>query len=52
MEVKNIFKGLDMIDKVNDELWTEVHDIGDGARPSSKKRNAKTQNGCLGRLYK
>ena len=27
MEVKNRFKGLDLIDSVPDELWTEVHDI-------------------------
>ena len=26
MEVKNRFKGLDLIDRVPDELWTEVHD--------------------------
>ena len=26
MEVRNRFKGLDLIDKVPDELWTEVHD--------------------------
>ena len=25
MEVKNTFKGLDLIDRVPDELWTEVH---------------------------
>ena len=23
----NIFKGLDLIDRVPEELWTEVHDI-------------------------
>ena len=27
MEVRNRFKGLDLIDRVPDELWTEVHDI-------------------------
>ena len=27
MEVTNRFKGLDLIDRVPDELWTEVHDI-------------------------
>ena len=27
VEVKNRFKGLDLIDRVADELWTEVHDI-------------------------
>ena len=27
MEVRNRLKGLDLIDRVPDELWTEVHDI-------------------------
>ena len=27
MEVRNIFKGLDLIDRLPDELWMEVHDI-------------------------
>ena len=27
LEVTNRFKGLDLIDRVPDELWTEVHDI-------------------------
>ena len=27
MEVKNRFKGLDLIDRVPDELWMELHDI-------------------------
>ena len=27
VEVRNRFKGLDLIDRVRDELWTEVHDI-------------------------
>ena len=27
VEVRNIFKGLDLIDRVPDELWNEVHDI-------------------------
>ena len=26
MEVRNRFKGLDLIDRVPDELWTEVRD--------------------------
>ena len=26
MEVTNRFKGLDLIDRVPEELWTEVHD--------------------------
>ena len=27
VEVRNIFKGLDLIDSVPDELWTEICDI-------------------------
>ena len=27
MEVRNKFKGLDLICRMPDELWTEVHDI-------------------------
>ena len=48
-EVKNRFKGLDLIERVPDELWMEVHDIvrRKGARPSPRNRNAKKQNGCL-----
>ena len=54
MEVRNRFKGLDLIDRVPDELWTEVPDIyrRQGSRPSPRKRNAKKQNGCLRRPYK
>ena len=49
VEVTNRFKGLDLIDRVPDELWMEVHDIvrRKGARPSPRNRNAKKQNGCL-----
>ena len=27
LEVRNRFKGLDLIDRMSEELWTEVHDI-------------------------
>ena len=27
VELRNRFKGLDLIDRVPEELWTEVHDI-------------------------
>ena len=56
VEVRNRFKGLDLIDTVPDELWTGVHDIvmkrRQGSRPSPRKRNAKRQNGCLRRSFK
>ena len=43
MEVRNRFKGLDLINRVPDELWTEVHDLyrRQGLRQSPRKRNAK-----------
>ena len=43
VEVRNIFKGLDLIARVPDELWMEVHDIVQEAviRPSPRNRNAK-----------
>ena len=55
VEVRNRFKGLDLINRMPDELWTEVHDIvhkRQESRPSSWKRNAKKQNVCLRRPYK
>ena len=27
VEIRNRYKGLDLIDRVPDKLWTEVHDI-------------------------
>ena len=43
VKVTNRFKGLDLKDRVPEELWTEVHDIAQaaGSRPSPRKRNAK-----------
>ena len=50
MEVRNRFKGLDLIDRVPDELWNEVHDIvqesGIKAIPMEKKcKKAKRLSG-------
>ena len=45
VEVRNRFKGLDLIDRVPDELWTEVRDIAQetGIKTiPTRKRNAKT----------
>ena len=49
VEVRNRFKGLDLIDRVPDELRTEVCDIVQetGIKTIPVKRNAKKQNGCL-----
>ena len=54
VEVRNRFKALDLIDRVPEELWMEVHDIAQetGIKTSPRKRNAKKQNGCLRRPYK
>ena len=43
MEVRNRFKGLDLIDRVPDELWNEVHDIVQAAviKIISKKKKCK-----------
>ena len=43
MEVKNTFKGLDLIDRVPEELWKEVHDIVQeaGFKTSPKKKKCK-----------
>ena len=46
LEVRNRFKGLDLIDRVSDELWVEVRDIvqetGIKTIPKKKKcKNAK-----------
>ena len=54
VEVTNRFKGLDLIDRVPEELWTEVHDIVQeaGIKTVPKKKKCKRQNGCLRRPYK
>ena len=54
MEVRNRCKGLDLIDRVPDELWMEVHDIVQetGIKTILTKRNAKKQKDCLRRPYK
>ena len=43
VEVRNRFKGLDLIDRVPDELWTEVRDIAQetGIKTIPKKNKCK-----------
>ena len=43
MEVRNRFKGLDLIDRVPDELWTDVCDIvqDTGIKTIPKKKKCK-----------
>ena len=53
MEVRNRFKGLDLIDRVPDELWTEVRDTVQetGIKTISMEKKCKKSKvvvwGCL-----
>ena len=55
VKVRNRLKGLDLIDRVHDELWMEVNGIvqerGNKTIPK-KKKCKKKENGCLRRPYK
>ena len=53
-EVRNRFKGLDVIDRVPEELWMEIRDIVQqtGIKAILKKKKCKRQNGCLKRPCK
>ena len=53
VEVRNRFKGLDLIDRVPKELWTEVRDIVQetGTKTTPKKKQCKKAK-CLRRPYK
>ena len=54
VEMTNRFKGLDLRNRVCEELWTEVHGIGQEAviKTTPNKNKCKRQNDCLQRLYK
>ena len=54
VEVRNIFKGLDMIDRVPDELWMEVCSIVQetGIKTIPMEKKCKKAKWCLGRPYK
>ena len=47
VEVRNRFKGLDLIDRVPEELWTEVPDIVQepGIKTIPKKKKCKKAKG-------
>ena len=51
MEVANRFKGLDLVDRVPEELWMEVRDVVQEAviKTIPKKRKCKKAKGCLKR---
>jgi len=54
-DVMNRFKGLDLVDRLPEELWTKVHNIVQEAVTKTipkNKRNARRQSVCLRRLYK
>ena len=53
VKVRNRFKGLDLTEyPMNYGRRFMILYRGQGSRPSPWKRNAKKQNGCLGRPYK
>ena len=54
VQVRNRFKGLDLIDRERDEPWMEVRDIIEEAviKTIPKKKKCKRQHGCLRRPYK
>ena len=54
MEVTNRFKGLDLIDRVPEELWREVHDIVQKAviKTIPKKKKCKKAKSLFEEAYK
>ena len=54
VEVRNRFKGLDLIDRVPDELWTEVLDTVQeiGIKPIPMEKKGKKAKWLSGRPYK
>ena len=48
VEVTNRFKGLDLIERLPEELWTEVHNIvqEEVIKTTAKKKKCKWLNGC------
>ena len=55
VEVTNRFKGLDLVDRVPKDPWTEVHNIVQEAVTKifpKEKKNARRQSGCLRKPYK
>ena len=54
VEVRNRFKGLDMIDRVPDELWNEVRDIGQetGIKTIPMEKKCKKEKWLSGLVVK
>ena len=53
VKVRNRFKGLDLINRVPDELWYEVRDTVQetGIKTIPMEKKCKKANGCLRRPY-
>ena len=49
VQVRNRFKGLDLIDRVPDELWNEARDIEQETRTKTipMEKKCKKAKGCL-----
>ena len=47
VEVRNRFKGLDLIDRVPEELWTEVHDTVQETVIKNIPKEKKIQKGKM-----
>ena len=54
VEVMDRFKGLNLVDRVPEELWMEICNIVQVAvnKPIPKENKARRQSGCLRRFYK
>ena len=54
VEVTNRLKELDVLDRMHDELWMEVHDTEQETETKTipKKKKCKEVKGCLKRPYK
>ena len=54
MEVRNRVKGLDLIDRVPDEQWKEVHDVAQetGIKTIPKKKKCKKAKWLSGEAFK
>ena len=55
IHVANRVKGLDLVDRIPEELWTEVSNVVQEAMTKTipkKRKHKKRQSGCLRRPYK
>ena len=54
VEMKNRFKGFDLVERVSEELWKDIHSIIQESvtKTIPKKKKFKKDSGYLRRLYK